>query len=58
MVLLLWLLQGGRPSTKEAKLANAAAKPSNRAMPTCFTINMLMLVYWQSKVLTSLVEIE
>ena len=58
MVLFFWLLQGGRPSTREAKLAHAAAKPSNRAMPTSFPTNMLMLVYWQSKLLTALVDIE
>ena len=51
-------VQGGKPSTKEAKLAHAAAKPSNRARPTRFTTNMLMLVYWQAKLLTALVDVE
>jgi hypothetical protein len=30
-------LQGGKPRTQEAKLAHAAVKASNRAMPTRFT---------------------
>jgi hypothetical protein len=46
------------PGEARTKLAHAAAKPSNRAMPTRFTTSMLMLVYWQAKLLTSLVEIE
>lgn len=52
------LLQGGQPSTREAKLAHAASKPANRAMPTRFSTNMLMLNYWQAKLLTALVDVE
>jgi hypothetical protein len=56
--LLLLCLQGGKPSSREAKLAHAASKPSNRAMPTYFGTNMMMLYYWQSKCLTALVDIK
>jgi hypothetical protein len=54
----LLYLQEGRPSTREAKLAHAASKPSSRAMPTQFGTNMMMLYYWQSKCLNALVDIE
>lgn len=37
-------MQGGKPGTKEAKLAHAAAKASNRGVPTRFATNMLMLL--------------
>jgi len=50
--------QGGKPSSKEAKLAFAAAKPSYRAMPTQFRTNLLMLCYWQAKLLSALVELK
>jgi hypothetical protein len=56
--MLLLCLQGGKPSSREAKLAHAASKPSNRAMPTQFGTNMMMLYYWQSKCLTALVDIK
>jgi hypothetical protein len=50
-------MQSGKPSTKEAKVAHAAAKPSNRAMPTRFATNLLMLYYWQESLLAAVVEI-
>jgi hypothetical protein len=51
-------MQGGKPDTKEAKLAHAAAKASSRGMPTRFATNMLMLYYWQEMLLTNLIDIE
>jgi hypothetical protein len=50
--------QGGKPRTQEAKLAHAAAKASNRAMPTRFTTNLLTLYFWQQRLLSAVVEIE
>lgn len=50
--------QGGKPRTQEAKLAHAAAKASSRAMPTRFHTNLLMLCFWQERLLSALVEIE
>jgi predicted DsbA family dithiol-disulfide isomerase len=55
---LLLQKQGGKPRTQEAKLAYAAAKASNRAMPTRFTTNMLALYFWQERLLNALVEME
>jgi hypothetical protein len=52
------LIQGGKPSTKEAKVAHPAAKPDFRAMPTRFKTNLLVLQYWQGELLTSLVEVK
>jgi hypothetical protein len=52
------LLQGGKPRTQEAKLAHAASKAANRAMPTRFHTNLLMLCYWQKRLLTALVDIK
>jgi hypothetical protein len=52
------LIQGGKPSTKEAKVAHSAAKPDFRAMPTRFKTNLLVLQYWQSELLTALVEVK
>ena len=51
-------VQGGRPNTKEAKLAHAAAKPTHRALPTRFRVNHLMLLCWQEKLLSALVEVK
>jgi hypothetical protein len=53
-----WDAKGGRPSSKEAKVAHSAAKPDFRAMPTRFKTNLLVLQYWQSVLLTSLVEVK
>jgi hypothetical protein len=52
------LIQGGKPSAKEAKVAHSAAKPDFRAMPTRFKANLLVLQFWQSDLLTSLVEVK
>jgi hypothetical protein len=43
---------------RKAKVAHAAAKPSNRAMPTRFTTNLLMLCHFQAQLQTAAVEIE
>lgn len=50
-----WDAKGGRPSSKEAKVAHSAAKPDFRAMPTRFKTNLLVVQYWQCVLLTSLV---
>lgn len=50
-------IQGGKPSTKEARVAHSAVKPDCRAMPTRLT-NLLVLQYCQSELLTALVEVK
>jgi hypothetical protein len=53
-----FVIHGGKPSTKEAKLAHSAAKPDFRAMLTRFKTNLLVLQYWQGELLTALVEVK
>lgn len=45
-------LQGGKPSKRQ--LAAARESPEHKAMPTRFFCNVLILVHWQSQLVSAL----
>jgi hypothetical protein len=54
----VFLIQGGKPATKKAKVAHSAAKPDFCAMPTRLKTNLLVLQFWQGELLSALVEVK
>ena len=49
-------MQGGHPSTKEAKLL--CAKPGHRAMPISWNVCVMMLRYWEAELPDVLVSVK